>query len=389
MSKGFSILGNRKDISNPMTGVMKVSADLAAIVGKNKATFFECYRILRAYIKENNLRDPENKLFFTPDKKMAKVFGSDRIPVNSMTKVLNKNLSNIPSLHSVPQETHMSSPVEPYSVVKLDNLPDEIILEIFSNLQIPGLISCGEVSKRIRRIADDETLWQKINLSNKMVPKRFLEGLLATNCKYLSLNHVLIGDPKFEVEQLNLKGNSQLKYLDLSWCKSTVEDIEVILASCHNLEKLSLARLVLTPNMISSICTQNSETLTLLNLSYCCTSLDLEAVSQILSECVNLKEINFGQSTLTAETEDYIAQNLPEWIEKLDLSSLNFSDNQIRWIYENCPKWFQYRMEIHRILGSCGLRRCGFHTCIISKKARDISLVRIPQLMREHVFGSG
>ena len=321
-------------------------------IGKNKATFCECYRILRAYIKENNLRDPENKLFFTPDKKMAKIFGSDSITIFSMTKALNEHFS---------------------SMLKLEHMPDEIILKIFSNLQIPDLISCEEVSKRIRRIADDETLWQKINLSNKMVPKRFLEGLLATNCKYLSLNHVLIGDPKLEVEKLNLKGNSQLKYLDLSWCESSVEDIEVMLASCHNLEKLSLAKLVLTPNMMDSICTQNSKTLTLLNLSYCCTSLDLEAVTRILSECVNLKELNFGHSTLTAETEDYIAQNLPEWIEKLDLSSLNFRDNQIRWIYEHCPKWFQYRMEIHRILGSCRLRRCGFHACIISKKARDIS----------------
>ena len=93
MSKGFSILGNRKDISNPMTGVMKVSADLAAIVGKNKATFCECYRILRAYIKENNLRDPENKLFFTPDKKMAKVFGTDKVVCLGMETFLFRHLS--------------------------------------------------------------------------------------------------------------------------------------------------------------------------------------------------------------------------------------------------------------------------------------------------------
>jgi chromatin remodeling complex protein RSC6 len=29
---------------------------------------------LWAYIKKNNLQDPENKQFFTPDKKMAKVY---------------------------------------------------------------------------------------------------------------------------------------------------------------------------------------------------------------------------------------------------------------------------------------------------------------------------
>jgi len=175
MPKGFSILGNRQDLSLPMTGVMKVSADLAAIVGKDEASFFECFRILKAYVKENNLQDPENKQYFTPDKKMAKIFGSDSISVFSMTKVVNEHMS---------------------SMVKLENLPNEIILKVFSNLQIPDLLSCEEVSKRIGGIADDETLWQKVNLSNKKIPKRFLEGLLATNCKYLSLNGVLIGTSK-------------------------------------------------------------------------------------------------------------------------------------------------------------------------------------------------
>jgi chromatin remodeling complex protein RSC6 len=137
MSKGFSILGNRKDISNPMTSVIKVSADLAAIIGKDKASFFECYYLLKAYIKKNNLKDPENKQYFTPDKKMAKIFGSDSITIFSITKVINKHFP---------------------STLKLEHMPEEVILKIFSNLQIPDLIRCGEVSKRIRRIADDETL---------------------------------------------------------------------------------------------------------------------------------------------------------------------------------------------------------------------------------------
>jgi hypothetical protein len=52
---------------------MKVSADLADIVGKKEASRAECIKQLWAYIKKNNLQDPENKQFFTPDKKMAKV----------------------------------------------------------------------------------------------------------------------------------------------------------------------------------------------------------------------------------------------------------------------------------------------------------------------------
>merc|ERR1712203_893526 len=60
-----------------LTKPMKLSADLAAIVGKDEASRAECIKLLWAYLKKNNLQDPENKQYFTPDKKMAKVFGSD------------------------------------------------------------------------------------------------------------------------------------------------------------------------------------------------------------------------------------------------------------------------------------------------------------------------
>ena len=56
-----------------LTKPMKLSADLAEIVGKKEASRAECIKQLWAYLKKNNLQDPENKQFFTPDKKMAKV----------------------------------------------------------------------------------------------------------------------------------------------------------------------------------------------------------------------------------------------------------------------------------------------------------------------------
>ena len=56
-----------------LTKPMKLSADLAEVVGKKEASRAECIKQLWAYIKKNNLQDPENKQFFNPDKKMAKV----------------------------------------------------------------------------------------------------------------------------------------------------------------------------------------------------------------------------------------------------------------------------------------------------------------------------
>merc|ERR1712127_275261 len=76
-----------------LTKPMKLSADLAEVVGKKEASRAECIKQLWAYIKKNNLQDPENKQFFNPDKKMAKVFGSDRIRAFGMAKFLSAHLS--------------------------------------------------------------------------------------------------------------------------------------------------------------------------------------------------------------------------------------------------------------------------------------------------------
>merc|ERR1712037_520126 len=76
-----------------LTKPMKLSADLADIVGKKEASRAECIKELWAYLK-NNIQDPANKQFFTPDKKMAKVFGTDRIRAFGMAKFLSAHLSD-------------------------------------------------------------------------------------------------------------------------------------------------------------------------------------------------------------------------------------------------------------------------------------------------------
>merc|ERR1712110_279695 len=68
-----------------LTKPMKLSADLAEVVGKKEASRAECIKQLWAYIKKNNLQDPE--------KKMAKVFGTDRIRAFGMAKFLSAHLS--------------------------------------------------------------------------------------------------------------------------------------------------------------------------------------------------------------------------------------------------------------------------------------------------------
>ena len=279
-------------------------------------------------------------------------------------------------------------------MANFEDLPNEVMMKVLGNLQVPDLLRCGRVSKRIREISNEDKLWHKVNLFNKKVPIVFLENILAKNCNYLSLNEAQIGIGGRSVDgcpdraeacssktlkKLEIKGGrSQLVYLDLSWLSCRTEDIEELLSSCYSLEKLSLADMEITSKMIDSICTQNGKTLELLNLDIC-HGLSLQSIQQIFTQCVKLREVNFRNSRISAATENYLAEHMPSWVEKLDIGTLKFSDQNIMWVHNNCPKWFHYKMVAHRFLGTnCPLKVCIFHSCILLKKARNIFLVRIP-----------
>ena len=76
-----------------LTKPFKVSDDLEAIIGLSVASRAKCINLLWAYIKENNLQNLDEKSFFTPDRKMAKVFGNDSISGFGMSKYLSNHLS--------------------------------------------------------------------------------------------------------------------------------------------------------------------------------------------------------------------------------------------------------------------------------------------------------
>ena len=74
---------------------LKLSADLAAVVGVEEASRVECVKLLWAYLKANELQDPVNKQYFTPDAKMAKVFGTEKIRGFGLTKYLKAHMTPI------------------------------------------------------------------------------------------------------------------------------------------------------------------------------------------------------------------------------------------------------------------------------------------------------
>ena len=76
-----------------LTVPYKLSAELADIIGMDEATRPGVVKQLWAYIKEKGLQDPENGQYFTPDKKMTKVFGKEKIRGFGMQKYLSAHLT--------------------------------------------------------------------------------------------------------------------------------------------------------------------------------------------------------------------------------------------------------------------------------------------------------
>ena len=212
----------------------------------------------------------------------------------------------------------------------LEDSPNEVILNVLSFLQLPDLIRCGLVSKRIRRVSFIECLWHKIYILNsdhsrKIVPTELVKRIINRGCKYLSLRgckvtgklkysdfsldsnywnyrlfstaltlsmdltsqtHMVFDsssdssdssdfESKYRKRRRLVKQNktktemvtSQLISLDLTQCHVEQSVMNVLLTACHSLKKLTLRKVSLTPYMFQIICDRNGQTLETLDLT--------------------------------------------------------------------------------------------------------------------------
>ena len=90
------------------------------------------------------------------------------------------------------------------------DLPDELVLKILRSSETKDLISCGQVSRKIRRISHDNSLWKTVNLEKKIVKTEFLEMILNKGCQILNISDSTI------IGSLILSKASQLRVLNFS-----------------------------------------------------------------------------------------------------------------------------------------------------------------------------
>ena len=254
----------------------------------------------------------------------------------------------------------IAQPVRPKKdkkVFQFEELPNEIICLVFSYLKLVDLLRCGQVSKRFRSY--DQYLWpKKINLCYKNVPVVFLQRLLDSGCKYLSLCEAFLKGT------LNLQKVSSLKYLNLDAIKCDTENSEKLLEYCYSLEKLSLSESYLSSKLINFTSLQNGKTLRVLDLSYCTfyreytsgaggfsirggknfqyedtSEREFGCIRLIVKNCTELRELSLHRTMLCKRSIDFLASNLTSNIEKLDLYSQNLlRDRHVEKLVTRCNK---------------------------------------------------
>ena len=222
------------------------------------------------------------------------------------------------------------------------DLPDELVLKILRNSETKDIISCGQVSRRMRKISHDGLLWITANLEKKIVKTELLEMILRKGCRVLNLSHSTI------LGSLSLNEfKSQIRVLNLSTSTSSEETfvLEQLLSSCFSLRHLIMEGVYLTPQMASSVC-KNGKTMQILNLnsSYLdfISSYAINYVQAIIKGCQELMEIDLAHvdeiNGLQSEDLEFLVQNISPNVEKLNLSSSKITDEDVEILLRRCNK---------------------------------------------------
>ena len=222
------------------------------------------------------------------------------------------------------------------------DLPDELVLKILSFSKIKDLIGCGQVSKRIRKISHDGTLWMTVNLEKKTVKTDFLEMILRNGCRILKLSDSTI------LGSLSSNMKSQLRVLNLSqlngaWSDQEDPVVEELISSSSSLKHLVMKGVYLTPKMAVSIC-KIGKTLQILNLNssdlaYMSSYKKSASLHEIIKCCQELREVDLDVNDgLNNEDLEFLARNIPPNVEKLNLSKSCIKDEHVKTLLSRCNK---------------------------------------------------
>ena len=241
-------------------------------------------------------------------------------------------------------------------MLNFQDLPDEVVLKILGYSETKDLIFYGQVSKRIRKISRDSTLWVTANLVKKIVKTELLEMILSKGCKILNMSDSTI------VGTLSSNIKSQLRSLDLStktvklkhgtvkkwYSKENMDVFEKLLLSCSSLQHLNIEGLLLTPKMADGIC-KNGKTLQALNINDAYNNYyntldntvlngDLETIMKCCQQLKNLDFISGNDVWLNDDSIKFLVENISPNVVRLNLNNIAINYGNLKKLLSRCNK---------------------------------------------------
>ncbi|XP_073489836.1 uncharacterized protein [Aquarana catesbeiana] len=275
-------------------------------------------------------------------------------------------------------------------------LPDELLINIFANLLHKDLANVAQVCRRFRYIANDDSLWKVIKITNchslsdnclvsiglhhpetlslyrchdesQNITEEGL-GKLFQHCKtsLMELNITNCSGLRFEGDAVLSHASAyciQLTSVDISWTGATDKGIVALVEGCARLKNLSMNGCKITDHAITALLQKHSKSLVKVEV-FGCHALTAKSLISITTECSHLENLNIGRiPKVTDVCLTKIASNLHK-INTLNLTGLNVvRDRAVHYIVKQCPK-----------LENITLSSCS--------QVTDISLVEISTYLR-------
>uniref|UniRef100_A0A671NTV0 F-box/LRR-repeat protein 20 n=1 Tax=Sinocyclocheilus anshuiensis TaxID=1608454 RepID=A0A671NTV0_9TELE len=279
-------------------------------------------------------------------------------------------------------------------------LPKELLLRIFSFLDVVTLCRCAQVSKAWNVLALDGSNWQKIDLFNFQTD---IEGRVVENIskrcggflRQLSLRGCLsVGDASMKTFAQNCRN---IEHLNLNGCTKITDSTCVSLSKfCSKLRHLDLTSCVSITNHALKALSEGCRMLESLNLSWCdqitsdgiealsrgctsvralflrgCTQLDDTALKHLQKHCPELMTINM--QSCTQITDDGFV-SLCRGCHKLQMvcvsgcsnitdASLTVTDNTLVQLSIHCPRLQALSLSHCELVTDDGIRHLSSSVC--------------------------
>uniref|UniRef100_A0A182SJE1 S-phase kinase-associated protein 2 n=1 Tax=Anopheles maculatus TaxID=74869 RepID=A0A182SJE1_9DIPT len=217
-----------------------------------------------------------------------------------------------------------------------DLLSDEMMLHVLKWLPKKTLISCSHVNRRFNRVCKDETLWYRLDLSNRTLQFHGLVEVLNRGVIVLRLAQTSIIS-RVPINPLDIPEGRKVQYLDLSMCTISKSLLHAVLFNCEALVKLSLENVPLNKEICVAIA--HNSGLETLNLTMC-SGIEAGPLQYMAKLLPKLHSLNVSWTNLSVEAVRDLVRCLTPNIAHLNLAGCRstMTDEAVAALTTRCQK---------------------------------------------------